>query len=106
MNRKKASTKPAVDARGINQPGTINHIAAIELKWDKLLKKLDSMLVTANDLQKLRQNHQQNFNSYLEPQHKNSQGSQNRQLPPKEDQGTQKLLYPAQPRGSDVKDDL
>ena len=49
--REKASTKPAiaeVDAREINQSGTINHIAAIESKWDQLLKKLDNSSAPVN----------------------------------------------------------
>ena len=40
------------------------------------------------------QNHEPNFNSSREPQHKNRQDRQNRQPPLKESQGTQKRLYP------------
>ena len=92
FTREKTSTKPAiaeVAAWEVNQSGTTNHIADIESKLDKMLKKLDSMSASVNNSQ----THKPNFNSSREPQHKNCQDRQNCQPPPKESKGAQKRLY-------------
>ena len=63
-----------------------NHIAAIESILVKLRKKLDSLSTPVNDSQKSSQ-----ASNRLGSQHTNGQ---DRQPPPKENQGPQKQLYP------------